>query len=249
MAHPPLSNRATFGGMEFVLVPAGPFLMGSTEENELTDDDEIPQHTVDIPYDYWLGRFPVTNEQYQAFVEASGKEHPISDWEQKRTHPVSKIHWHEHAQAYVKWLNESEGGHLPQGLVFRLPTEAEWEKAARGEDGRLYPWGNEFDESQGNSRKSTKPVGLFSPHSDSPYGCADMTSNVWEWTLSVKKPYPYKLRTGREYLEALGPRVLRGGYLIDDNSSARCAYRSIYKGISLYEHVIGFRVAVSLNLN
>ena len=242
-----MSNRVAFGGLDFVLVPAGPFLMGSREENELADDDEMPQHTVTISYDYWIGRFPVTNEQYAAFVQASGKQHPGTAWERKRTHPVSHIRWKEHAQAYITWLNQSQGFLLPEGLIFRLPTEAEWEKAARGIKGWEWPWGNEFDPNKGNpSKADTKPVGEHSPGSDSPYGCADMTSNVWEWTLSLKKPYPYRPQDGREDVEALGPRVLRGGYLMNENMSARCAYRSIYNDISLFDHVIGFRVAVSV---
>jgi len=242
-----ISNRVAFGGLEFVLVPAGPFLMGSREENDLADDDEIPQRTVTLSYDYWIGRFPVTNEQYQAFVQAGGKIHPVPDWQQKRNQPVSHVRWKEHAQAYVTWLNESQGFLLPKGMVFRLATEAEWEKAARGIRGWEWPWGNEFDKNKCNpSKSSTKPVGLYSPNSDSPYGCADMTSNVWEWTLSLKKPYPYRPQDGREDLQALGPRVLRGGYLTSENMSARCAYRSIYNDISLFDHLIGFRVAVSV---
>ena len=121
-----LPERMTIKDMEFCRVPAGPFLMGSDDKKH----NEKPQHTVDIPYDYWLGRYTVTNEQYNSFVGAEGGKHPVRNWQKKRNHPVTKVSWRS-AKEYCVWLNDSINGEQPVGLVLRLPTEAEWEKGAR----------------------------------------------------------------------------------------------------------------------
>jgi toxoflavin biosynthesis protein ToxD len=133
------------------------------------------------------------------------------------------------AMAYCDWLNKTSGAGLPDGYIFSLPSEAEWEKAARGEFAFEYPWGNEFDPAKCNTAESkigtTTPVGTYSDRGDSPYGCADMAGNVWEWTRSLFKPYPYQPGDGREDLQAGGPRVLRGGSFGFDRRIARCACR------------------------
>jgi formylglycine-generating enzyme required for sulfatase activity len=257
----PIPNGFTLSnGMEFRLVPAGKFLMGSTTENKLAFGDERPQHLVDIPYDFWMARFPVTNELYNAYVKAKGIKHPVSDWEKKKNHPVNYVNW-QNAMQYCQWLNEeirnSEFRNL--NLVLRLPTEAEWEKAARwspspvigrgqGEgEAREWPWGNEFDKNKCNSSEGKKggttPVGSYSPQGDSPYGCADMVGNVWEWTHSLYKPYPYKVNDGREDEKASGSRALRGGSFDGNGRNARCACRVDV----LYNLYIndGFRLAAS----
>ena len=240
-------NKLTLSnGMEFMRVPAGKFLMGSTKENKLAFDDERPQHTVDIPCDYWVARFPVTNEQYNLYAKAKGIKHPINGWEKKKDHPVYYLGWND-AMAYCKWLNNLFKSELPLGLVLRLPTEAEWEKAARGEKGNEWPWGNEFDKNKCNSSEGEKgdttPVGSYSPRGDSPYGCADMVGNVWEWTHSLFIDYPYQVNDGREDEKASGARVLRGGSFYGERY-ARCAYRY---GINI--HLYGFRVVASPNLS
>ncbi|RLD00746.1 MAG: hypothetical protein DRI32_09870, partial [Chloroflexi bacterium] len=235
-----------FENMLFQTIPAGTFLMGSTKENALAYDDERPQHTVNIAYDYYVARFPVTNADYGKF--ASEK---LKGIEGKENHPVVKVSWDD-AQKYIVWLNENHSENLPDGYRFSLPSEAEWEKAARGEYANEYPWGNDFDKNKCNSAESkigtTSVVGQFSPAGDSPYGCADMVGNTWEWTRSLWKDYPYpeemEERRKREDEKASGSRVLRGGSFSYTQRSARCAYR--YLGHPV-KHVLnlGFRICVS----
>ena len=129
-AAPALNKITLSNGMELMRVPAGKFLMGSKDDNKLAYDDEKPQHTVDIPYEYWAARHPVTNELYAAYMDAKGGKHRVDDWEKKKDHPVLNVYWAD-AMAYCGWLNDLLKGELPAGLVLRLPTEAEWEKAAR----------------------------------------------------------------------------------------------------------------------
>jgi formylglycine-generating enzyme required for sulfatase activity len=203
-------QKITFSnGMEFMQVPAGKFLMGSG------DSSKAPQHTVDIPYDYWMARFPVTNELYNAYVNAKRIEHPVYGWEKKKDHPVVSISWND-ATAYCKWLNDLLNVELPSGFILRLPSEAEWEKAARGTDGREYPWGNIFDQnkcctSEVNRNSGTTPVGSYSPKGDSPYGCADMAGNVWERTSSLYKPYPFSIKNMTKKASDNDLIALRGG--------------------------------------
>jgi len=221
------SNTLTLSnGIEFMRVPAGKFLMGS--DNDVFFG-ESPQHTVDIPYDYWMARFPITNEQYNIYVEANGIQHPVDGWEKKKDHPVTEIDW-DGAIEYCQWLDNLLKLEIPSTLVLRLPTEAEWEKAARGTDGREYPWGNTFDINKHNShehqgvRDNTTPIGLYSPRCDSPYGCADMNSNIDEWTHSLFMKYPYAVNDGREDESNCDYRVRRGGSG-DFRHFARCANR------------------------
>jgi len=272
-----------FGGLPCVLVPKGKFLMGSRDDNSLAYDDEKPQHTLELPYDYWMGRFPVTNEQFGSCSEASfmvttaEKEggwnpnkneytkgydwrHPLGpkdNYEKKLDHPVAQVNWHE-ARAFCDWLNQAHEADLPKGHAFRLPTEAEWEKAARGEFGFEWPWGNEFDENKCNSQEGgkggTTPVGLYSPAGDSPYGCADMVGNVWEWMQSLwgtdfSKPsfrYPYVATDGRENAGAGSDvfRVVRGGSFLNNHRNARCAARN-RNDPENRNHNQGFRVVVA----
>jgi formylglycine-generating enzyme required for sulfatase activity len=236
------------GGMEFMRVPAGKFLMGSKNDNKLASGGEKPQHSVDIPYDYWMARFPVTNELYNAYTKSQKIEHPVKDWEKKKDHPVVYVKWTD-AMAYCQWLNDLIKAELPAGLVLRLPTEAEWEKAARGTDGLEYPWGNEFDKNKCNTSEGgkggTTPVGSYSSRGNSPYGCADMSGNVWERCHSLYKSYPYKVNDGREDEKASGARVLRGGSFIYDVRHARCAYRNgLLNNVAFFD-LVGFRVVVA----
>ncbi|MBN2043804.1 MAG: SUMF1/EgtB/PvdO family nonheme iron enzyme, partial [Anaerolineales bacterium] len=187
---------------QLVSIPAGPFLMGSTEEdikaqiNAGLNSDWVgrqrPQHTVELPA-YAIGKYPVTNAEYALFVQETGHT-PPSHWdsrqypEDKSDHPVVYVNL-EDARTYCTWLAGKTG------KDYRLPTEAEWEKAARGTDGWIYPWGDQFDPKKCNTDESgqgdTTPVGQYSPAGDSPFGAADMAGNVWEWTASQLKEYPY----------------------------------------------------------
>ena len=176
--------------LELVRVPAGPFLMG---------DDK---HTVDLP-EFYIGKYPVTNQQYAAFVQASKARAP-DHWKEgkipagKENHPVVYVKWDE-AVAFCQWLSQASGHEV------RLPSQAEWEKAARGADGRTYPWGNEPPPNPDlcNFKDSgigdTTPVDRY-PNGASPYGALDMAGNVWEWTAD-KDTGRLALAEGRGVLE------------------------------------------------
>ncbi len=152
---------------------------------------------------------------------------------QTETHPVLCVSWND-ARAYAQWLSKKTGKR------YRLPTEAEWEKAARGTDGRTYPWGDEPDErraivGRGMKWAATEPVGSL-PDGASPYGLLDMAGNVWEWTASWYGAYPGPATDGTE-------RVLRGGsYASPGLRWARCASRSRSRPSRRQAH-IGFRIA------
>ena len=230
---------------EMILIPAGEFLIGSDPSvEEDARDNEQPQHTLYLP-DYYLAKTPVTNAQYAAFVQATFHQQP-SYWEGgkppggKEDHPVVNVSWHD-AIAYCKWLAETTR------KPYRLPSEAEWEKGARDTDGRIYPWGNRWDEKRCNTReigrRDTTPVGAY-PDGASPYGLLDMAGNVWEWCFGLSRDYPYNPNDGREDLGAEGIRVLRGGSWYNNQNNARCAFRGGsspgYRG-----NLVGFRVTAS----
>lgn len=229
---------------EMILIPVGEFLMGSDpKQDKAAYSNEQPQHTLYLP-DYSIAKTPVTNAQYAAFVKATGYKAP-QYWQNdkisqdKDMHPVVYVTGND-AMAYCKWLAKTTG------KPYTLPSEAEWEKAARGTDGRLYPWGNTFDKSKCNVHASgigdTTPVDRY-PQGASPYGVLDRAGNVWEWTRSLFKSYRYDPADGRENLEVGGIRVLRGGaWYSDDPAFARCAYRTGLNPDSRYGNS-GFRVA------
>jgi formylglycine-generating enzyme required for sulfatase activity len=254
---------------QMVKIPAGKFLMGLTKEQaqavlKKTNNDETwkkyveweqPQHTVELS-EYSIGKYPVTNREYQAFVR-DAKYKPPKGWEgeqfpaEKGSHPVVYVTW-EDATVYCKWLSEKTG------KPYHLPTEAEWEKAAHGPstgsgDGRVYPWGNDFDPQKANTSETkigdTSDVGKFSPQGDSLYGCADMAGNVWEWCNDWFDENEYKNRKG-DVKDPQGiltgtVRVLRGGSWNDNFSNARSAYRlRLTPDLTLDN--IGFRCARSL---
>jgi formylglycine-generating enzyme required for sulfatase activity len=246
---------------EMVPIPAGPFLMGSDPDKDAhARENERPQHSLYLP-DYALARLPVTNAQYAAFLKATGHTPPahwkILFWRKRwpprgrHDHPVVNVSWYD-GLAYCAWLSEATG------KPFRLPNEAEWEKAARGTDGRIYPWGDVWSAgcchiSEGTEKKDTAPVGVY-PAGASPYGLLGMVGNVWEWTRSLwgrnlRKAhflYPYDPGDGREDPHAPTDmrRVLRGVSFLNDRTVARCASRYRYSPGNFYSSV-GFRVALA----
>lgn len=133
----------SFGGFTFVKIPKGKFKMGSRASNDLSGDDEHPQWRYDIPYNYWMTRFPVSNEQFSEYAVSTRHSDALpKDWKKKLDQPLVNVSWRE-AVDYTNWLNQIFRNEITNGLVFRLPTEAEWEKASRGDGGREWPWGNE----------------------------------------------------------------------------------------------------------
>jgi formylglycine-generating enzyme required for sulfatase activity len=250
---------------ETILVPEGAFLMGSVSGPEVPEH-ETPQHEVNLP-DYRIGKYPVTNEQYLAFVHQAGVAvAPEVGWTLapvgqvprpgKDNHPVVGVSWDE-AVGYCRWLSERTG------RSYRLPTEAEWEKAARGTEGQIYPWGNEWDASRCNGRErnigGTAPVSKYSQGA-SPYGVLHMAGNVWEWTSTqwgrdravTDFSYPYQANDGREVREALaGPfremRIGRGGSFRDPPERLTCSTRARFPANSR-RPTCGFRVAMEVTL-
>ena len=238
----------TFAKMAFVIVPAGKFIMGS---NEIEDDNSAPQpeHEVELNYDFYMARFPVTNQEFTRSIRGL----LFSDDEANCA--VVGISWHQ-AQTYVAWLNKKYSEELPANHRFRLPSEAEWEKAARGKNGNIYPWGNNFDSKKCNTAYGgfgrPSRVEHYSPHGASPYDCADMAGNVWEWTRSIwgneyeraAFKYPYNPNDGREDDTSSLMRVLRGGSFADPPENARCAVRYAEEPDKRFGN-IGLRIAIT----
>ena len=230
----------TLGNIQLVRIPAGSFVMGSAEYMEK------PKHTVNIPYDFWIGRFPITNEQFYEFMKSVGYKQLAPDWVEKRNHPIANISW-EQAGAFCRWLEELHYAELPKEYQTRLPTEAEWEKTARGQNGNQWPWGNVFDLTRLNCNNritTTTPVDKYSPRGDSPYGVADMAGNVCEWTHSLFCNYPYQMNDGREDEISSEYRVLRGGSHYDSEYDTRPSRRQMAPPKNT-NYQSGFRVAVA----
>jgi formylglycine-generating enzyme required for sulfatase activity len=231
--------------LEFVRVPAGEFYMGSDPARDnFAKPDEMPRHCVYLS-EFYIGKYEVTSQQFADYARASGTafESPAG----KDDHPAVRVSWDE-AVAFCQWLSQATGRHM------RLPTEAEWEKAARGTDGRLYPWGDKWDPTWLNSNEGgasdTTPVTKFTPAGDSPYGASDMVGNVWEWTADWYNANLYEelAKSGVTAKDPTGPasgshRVMRGGSWYYRRSGARAAYR--FKYVPTFRcYDIGFRVVV-----
>ena len=246
-----------------VYVPSGEFIMGSDDIEAIISTEggraypEIPVNRVYLD-GYWIDKYEVSNGQYALCVDEGVCKPPYLSSSETRpkyygnpeysNYPVIWVNW-DMARAYCEWTGR------------RLPTEAEWEKAARGTDGRKYPWGNEplsgeranfcdvncprtiANPIYNDGYADTSPVGNY-PAGASPYGAMDMSGNVWEWVGTLIKPYPYDSKDGREDLEASGERVWRGGPWSNGYWWMRSSVR--YRSIQSYWYVnLGFRCASS----
>ncbi len=186
-----------------VLVPGGEFIMGSNERW----DDEASEYIESVEK-FYIDAYEVTNAEYEKFTYDTKREVPYH-WsngkipKNKKNHPVIYVNWYD-AEGYCKWEGK------------RLPTEQEWEKAARGESGNIYPWGNTWAIDKSNhpykGSTGTEPVGSY-PNGTSPYGLYDMSGNVWEWVDSFYLPHPGNNINRGEY--GKDKRVLKGGSWFD----------------------------------
>ena len=248
-------------------IPAGDFLMGAADG----EDDERPVHRVFVS-EFFIGRFPVTQDEYARFIRATGHPGPaIGDlplvahggrdalfrelaapyvWDNDRppqgygSHPAVLVRYDD-ALAYCRWLSAEIGRPV------RLPTEGEWEKAARaGTDGLHYPWGNDIDASRCNylpnrslkRQRGTRPTGTYPPNA---YGLYDMCGNVWEWAADWYTADYYGLGETRDPRgpESGSMRIVRGGsWVNDDVAMLRCAYRHKVPP-DTYAYSVGFRIA------
>ena len=236
-------------------IPAGPFEMGSDRykweghigsQQEHNLKMESPRHEVSMPI-YWIGKTPVTVAQFRSFVKTSGYQWANAAKKQGgRNHPVVYVNWYD-AQAYCQWLTDTwrSRGFISAEEVVQIPSEAEWEKAARGIDGRKYPWGKKaMGYGHYSSLGPTKPVGSYSPKGDSPYGCVDMAGNVNEMTRSLVQKYPYDPSDGREDLDSTHPRVARGGNFRSDHNYVTTHTRCVQFFRNGSNDSQGFRIVV-----
>lgn len=242
----------------FVQIPGGPFLMGSDPSSDPAAFDierwssGRPRGTVDVPT-FYIGRYEVTVAQFAAFVEDTG--HPV-EAEALRgppDHPVAAVAWTD-ALAYSRWLEERLESsaktpgelrrRLEDGWRLTLPSEPEWEKAARGTDGRVFPWGERPRRDRANfAAGGTTPVGSFECP-ECPYPVSDVAGNVWEWTRSPYQPYPHDTDDDHETLEADALWVMRGGSFQDGPRNVRAAVRG-GAAPGVHRPFIGFRVVIT----
>lgn len=242
----------------FVEIPAGELSMGSdTARDGLAYDNERwnveqPQGTVDLPA-FFIGRYEVTVAQLRAFVEATQHSIDPQALQAPPDHPAVHVSWPD-ALAYCRWLESALGSWpstppalrqaLRGGWRVGLPSEAQWERAARGGDARIYPWGDAPRRDRANYRAtSTMPVGSFECP-ECPFGLSDMSGNVWELTRSRYQPYPYDESDDRGDLESEALWVMRGGHFGDPERNVRASVRG---GVDpgARRPFIGFRVAIS----
>jgi formylglycine-generating enzyme required for sulfatase activity len=247
----PVTPMATDG---MVLVPAGPFQMGNSLDNAMAECKkfrsdcetawflaEEPVHTVDVAA-FYIDVYEVTNAAYRVCLTAGVCQDPHFVYSATHNdyftnpaynnHPMINVNW-EKAKTYCEWRGA------------RLPTEAEWEKAARGTDGRTYPWGNDLDTTRANYQDSKlgDPITVGSYESGkSPYGAYDMTGNVWEWTADWFDAYPGSTAQNPDFGQKV--RVLRGGAWLDPGNTVHASYRGGLNPLHSFGN-IGFRCARS----
>ena len=242
----------------FVEVPAGPFLMGSDPNHDqmLFDNERwVPsggRKLLHLPT-YYIGRYEVTVAQFNTFVEATGFLVDDGSLARPANHPVTHISWPD-ALAYCRWLESSLLGSpttpkflralIENGWRVSLPTEAEWEKAARGSDGRIFPWGDTPRRDRANfDAADSAPVGSFNCP-ECPFGLFDMSGNVWELTSSAYQPYSSEPRDDLTVLSQDALWVMRGGSYSDSSRNVRAAIRG-GADPGARRSFIGFRVVLS----
>lgn len=242
---------------QMVQIPAGEFLMGTSDQQiamlletekwaeEWVEEGmfqvEQPQHKVNLPL-YEIGQFPVSNIEYYSFIYNTGHRVP-KNWtgfhyaQGEANFPVAGVSKSD-AIAYCEWISKN------LKVQYRLPNEAEWEKASRGTESRIYPWGDFFDPWRCNTlesaKRSTTQNGSYSPSGDSIYGVADMVGNVWEWTSSFLLPYPFKETVDKD--TPTNKCVVRGGAWYYTHKLARCSARENVLA-DYMSPFLGFRLA------
>jgi formylglycine-generating enzyme required for sulfatase activity/glutaredoxin len=260
----PVPGGGAILGLEATILER--FLKGYGDDWQQFFPREAPLHQVELA-PFLLGRYPVTNEIYGQFMAADGYNNPDywvpEGWAWRlRTNRQAPLHWQDpqfagpnrpvvgvswfEATAVARWAS------VVTGLNLRLPSEAEWEYAARAQNLKNnYTWNGAWDARKLNSGYndekftavgSTTPVGQFSPIGDAPFGHADMLGQVWEWTNSIFKPYPYQANDGREDRYSPLPRVLRGGNWSDGKYVNRITARYYYPAYYA-DRTDGFRLA------
>ncbi len=242
---------------KMVYVPESHFMMGSNNG----PDDEKPEHRVFVK-SFLMDVLPVSNADFAKFLNTRGLKNHLGEsfyddddrdarihqhnslWQADvgyASHPVNEVSW-VGARDYCTWLNK------------RLPTEAEWEKAARGTDGRKYPWGNSRPNNKralyGAPYNSSAPVDAF-PEGASPYGVLDLSGNQWEWVASAYRPYPYSADDEREQQNPGPVRSTRGGGhdSSEDELTTTQRGRNLSRNPKAGHHNIGFRCARSSKEN
>lgn len=236
---------------QMAYVPAGEFFMGS----DTGPIDERPAHRITVPA-FEIDRLPITNVQFATFLAAIGPTNAAGESLFDVADPDARIHrrgdrwvadpgFEDHPVVEVSWAGARD---FCAWAGKRLPTEAEWEKAARGTDGRLYPWGNDPPDATrarfAAGWNQTAPVGSF-PSGASPYDVLDLSGNVWEWVSSAYTPYPYRADDGREDLAAGPVRGTRGGGHDTgaDEITTTQRGRNLSRAPRSGHHNIGFRCA------
>jgi toxoflavin biosynthesis protein ToxD len=229
---------------DLIHVPAGRVIMCGT--------DNPPETVIDVPA-FAIARTPVTAEEFCRFVQIGGAK-PRATWggltppRGCEDHPVTGCSWQD-ASAYCRWLSDQTGER------FYLPSEAEWERAAKGDTQSIWPWGDKFDPRKANTceaaNQSTTPVAAH-PEGASVWGVLDMAGNVWEWTRDLFQPYPYQ----PTHLDHMPPltvsmsedrrRVLRGGSWMANAPLARCSARTAWYPSVIFSGQVGFRVACQI---
>ena len=224
--------------IKWVEIPAGEFLMGSSPEDKEAYANEVPQHLVELGT-YHISKYPITVAQFRTYIRSTESASNLANYGQTRIQeesedyqsnfPITGVDFYE-AKSFCAWLSKK------LQYEVRLPTQEEWEKAARGKDGRFYPWGNEFQSDKCNVNNNVSKlcaVGLF-PDGASPYGVLDMCGNVWEWTSSMWQAESGQRRELGKFHE------IRGGAFSSKPAITRCAYHGHEATAQLSDQ--GFRV-------